>query len=124
MNDDNRLTPSHSEQLLGRIHPDILSAFPLAKIDLSQTYHSPLPPQLARWYAYVHDTGHSIMVIPSSRYHPDHDPASQLIAVPVRTALQDDLYDTPTGHLLMELDYQPAQGVPIDDDDYEYLDDE
>jgi|SRR5690606_9421193 len=112
-----------NEHLLGRIHPDILSALPLAMIDLTVSYHSPLPPQLARWYVYVHDNGHSIMVIPSSRYQPEHDPASQLIAVPVRTALLDDVFDTPTGHLLMELDHHPVKGLQIDDDDYEYLDD-
>ena len=84
------------------------------------TYPGALPWQVARWYVYVEGMGHCVMVVPAHVYHPEHEQSGYLVPVPVATALREGVYLTPTGHALMEVDYEPGAGVMIDPRDREY----
>ena len=99
------------------MHPDITDAIPLNMIDPTVRYPAALPPVLARWYAYLVDLGHCIMVIPAHAYEP-HRPADGLVPIPVSMALEPgavELLKSPTGHLLIELDYDAVTGKVTDE---------
>ena len=79
-------------------------------------YHSPLPPELHRWYAYTVDGGHSIVC--RLRGHMTDDPFSDLIPVPVQSVLRG--YTVEGGYVVVDLPYDPDLGLitPEEDDEF------
>lgn len=103
-----------------RIHRDITANLPYHMIDPTVRYPRPLPALLDRWYVYLPDEGHSIMVVPAGYYHPAA-PAENLVAIPVRTALAASYTVATTGHLVMELPLRKdGKGIAINEADREF----
>jgi hypothetical protein len=54
-----------------------------------KSYHSPLPKELAEWYCYTSDGGHSILCLLEGHFETDSGPLDQyLCPVPVKTVLR------------------------------------
>ncbi|MEV0733990.1 hypothetical protein [Polymorphospora sp. NPDC050346] len=83
-----------------------------------RTYPGELPAELAPWYAYVRDGGHSIVVIPESLY--GTGPADDMLTpVPVRTVLRLG-WQTRDGYLVVPIAYDADLGVVVPEDDEEF----
>lgn len=86
-------------------------------------YPAPLPPDLAPWYIYPNDCGHSLAVVPAAlRPAGDPTPAALidlLTPVPVRTVERLG-YTVHRGFVVCPIDYDPAQGAvyPPDEDEW------
>ena len=53
-----------------------------------EKYHSPLPPELADWYCYTTDGGHSILVLIEGEFD-EHAPGwKQLCPAPVKSVMR------------------------------------
>ena len=83
-----------------------------------KTYPSALPPDLAPWYVYPADSGHSLMAIPKS-LHGTNAPEDLLVPVPVRTVLREG-WETHDGWLVVPAHYDPDLGLVVPDDDMEF----
>lgn len=80
-----------------------------------------LPPELKEYYAYLKDSGHSIMAIPKvllSKYS-ESDLWELECAIPVKFVLSNVfyLYD---GHIIIDASYDDTFGIEIDESYYEY----
>ncbi|MFE2723935.1 hypothetical protein [Kitasatospora sp. NPDC059327] len=84
-------------------------------------YHSPLPDDLAPWYCYTHDGGHSILVaVPEPGRALSEE---ELTPAPVKAVLKAGWRtDTATGLIVSDLTYDPVLGLVTDPDDDEYAD--
>ncbi|MFD4406703.1 hypothetical protein ACFWPH_28470 [Nocardia sp. NPDC058499] len=77
-------------------------------------YHTPLPPDLAPWYLYTTNGGHSILVTLGGE--------GQEIDAPVKSVLRQGWTITDTGLVHCPLPYDPVLGLTIADGDAEYDD--
>jgi hypothetical protein len=89
----------------------------------NKRYPRPLPEELARWYVYSPDCGHSIVVIPTSEL-PTGDPApvdfmENCVPVPVRT-VQRLGYTSVGGFLVCPVEYDSVLGALPGRDDEEW----
>jgi len=81
-----------------------------------QQYPHPMPEELARWYCYLRECGHSIVVIPASRM-PAGDPTvaqleGQLVPIPPRTVLRLG-YTIVSGFIVCPILYSPDLGAVV-----------
>ena len=86
------------------------------------TYPAKLPDPLQVWYCYVPDSGHCIMTAVESLYSPGADPATFLVAAPVKAVLRD--WHSDGGFVVADLPYDASFGVMTDDTDTEFLPDD
>lgn len=82
-------------------------------------YHSSLPPELATWYCYPSDSGHSILCVLKQHYRPGEDNTGYLVPVPVKTVLRTG-YAVDNGYIVVDLPYDPKLGLvtPHEDDEF------
>lgn len=82
-------------------------------------YHSELPAELAAWYVYTSDGGHSIVAVLAATMSGAADLTRLLVPVPVRSVLRG--YELRDGYVVVDLPYDPALGLltPAEDDEYE-----
>lgn len=87
-------------------------------LDESKSYYQPLPPELAKWYCYTTDGGHSILVAVKSLYDPTKGPESFLVPAPVKTVLRG--YTRDREYIIVNLPYSHEVGliVPAGDDEF------
>lgn len=83
-----------------------------------KVYPRPLPPELAEWYAYICDGGHSICCVLKRHYKPNSDLSDQLVPVPVRAVLKG--YEIKGDYVVVDVPYSDECGVLSEDDDYEF----
>ncbi len=85
-------------------------------------YHSPLPADVAGWYCYTADGGHSIAVLLakdlSAAFEPLNSPADFLVPAPVKSVLR--AYTVVNGYVVVDLPYSPDLGLQTEDEDDEY----
>lgn len=86
-----------------------------------KSYPEPLPEDLARWYCYTRDGGHSIAVVTEQHYAPGIDPGDYLVPAPVRSVLRAGHRVSPEGLVVSELPYSSETGLmtPEGDDEHE-----
>jgi hypothetical protein len=81
-------------------------------------YPQPLPSELAPWYVYTNDGGHSIVVAVASLFTADGDPEEFLVPAPVR-AVQRAGWREQGGYLVCNLPFNEHVGLLTDSDDDE-----
>lgn len=85
-------------------------------------YPRPLPPELAQWYCYPADSGHSILCLLGSgsgeAFGPGVDTLQSLLPVPVKAVLRGYLIDR--GFVVVDLPYDSVRGLVTDPADDEY----
>lgn len=81
-------------------------------------YHSALPPELERWYAYCSDGGHCVVCVLKQDYQPGVDLTDYLVPVPVKTVLRG--YSVQEGYVVVDVGYDPRLGLlaPAGDDQF------
>lgn len=77
-----------------------------------------LLPELARWYVYPADSGHSLMAIPTSLYG-SAAPKDLLVPVPVRTVLRLG-WTIRDGWLVVPVEYDEALGLVVPEEDTQF----
>lgn len=82
-----------------------------------KAYHSPLPPELAEWYCYASDAGHSILVILTRDYKPGVDLTDALCPAPVKAVLRG--WKAEGGYVVCDLPYSSQVGLQTDPADDE-----
>jgi hypothetical protein len=87
-------------------------------LDRTKAYHTPLPPQLARWYCYPQDAGRSIVCVLKQHYRPDVGLTDYLIAVPVKTVMRG--YEQLGEYVVVDVPYDSTLGLISPPDDTEY----
>lgn len=83
------------------------------------TYPRPLPAELAPWYAYFDDAGHSIIIAVESMYDPKLDPAEYLCPASVKSVLRAG-WTRCDGLIVCDLPYSTDLGLMCPVDEYEY----
>lgn len=79
-------------------------------------YHSPLPDDLAKWYCYTIDGGHSILSIVKIHYADEMVFTDYLIPCPVKAVLEKG-YEIKNGFVIVDLPYSREIGLDIEDMD-------
>lgn len=87
-------------------------------LDKSKSYPGQLPPELAVWYCYPTDAGHSIVSVLKQHYQPDIDLTDFLIPVPVKSVLRG--YDVKEEYIVVDLPYDSTLGLITPEEDNEY----
>lgn len=81
-----------------------------------KSYHSELPPELAEWYCYTADGGHSILVLIEGAFEtPDWE---RLCPAPVKSVLGN--YRVVGDFVAAKLNYDPKRGLSVDPSDEEF----
>lgn len=87
-----------------------------------KTYHSQLPKEIADWYCYPIDSGHSILCLLACHigeaFSPGTDPTDHLIPVPVKAVLRG--YTVKDGFVVVDLPYSEEIGLEPEDSDDEF----
>jgi len=85
-----------------------------------RSYPEPLPDELAPYYCYTRDGGHSILVVIESEYKPGDDPKAYIVAAPVKTVLKYG-YEVRDGLVWAQIPYDSDDGLAVDvDNEVEY----
>jgi len=79
-------------------------------------YFTPLPDDIAPFYCYTRDGGHSILVVLESEYKPGDDPERYIVASPVKTVLKYG-YHVRDGLLWAKIPYSQDEGLILDEDE-------
>ena len=87
-------------------------------LDRTKSYPEPLPPELAQWYCYPIDAGHSIVCILKQHYHPTTDLIGHLIPVPVKSVKRG--YAIQREYIVVDLPYDSELGLQVPPEDEEY----
>ena len=87
-------------------------------LDKTKSYPRQLPPELAAWYCYPEDAGHSIVCVLKQHYQPDTDLTDRLIPVPVKSVQRG--YEVKGSYIIVDLPYDSNLGLitPPEDDEY------
>jgi hypothetical protein len=83
-------------------------------------YHRELPAELARWYAYPMDAGHSVFAAPATLIPDgarDGDLSPYLLPLPVLTVERRGWEENARGFLVVDVPYDPVLGVVVEGDD-------
>jgi hypothetical protein len=67
-------------------------------------YPTPLPPALARWYCYIPDGGHQVVIALPAYWRPDADPREFLCPAPVKAVLAAGYLER-DGYVVCDLPY-------------------
>lgn len=84
------------------------------------SYPAPLPAELALWYCYTRDGGHSIVVVLTSQVQPGEDVEGSLVPAPVKAVLRVGYEARSDGYVWCDLPYDPDLGLVTDPGDDEY----
>ena len=87
-------------------------------LDRTKSYPTPLPPELARWYCYPLDAGHSIVCLPKQFYQESADRTGYLVPVPVKTVLRG--YEQLGEYIIVDVPYDSTLGLLPPQEDTEY----
>jgi hypothetical protein len=79
-------------------------------------YHFPLPPELAEWYCYTRDGGHSILVVLAADFA-EGDLTGKLVPAPVKAVLRG--YKRRGDYIVCDLPYSEQLGLLVDSVDEE-----
>lgn len=83
-------------------------------------YHGPLPPELASWYVYVADGGHSIAVaLEEFETEPPGRIEDRILPVPVRAVLRTGWWLASDGVPVVNLPYDRNSGLITEEADEE-----
>jgi len=82
-------------------------------------YPRPLPVDLAPWYTYTVDGGHSILVLLDNDLVDTGDPLDRLVPAPVRAVLRAG-YRLEGGYVVTDLPYDVTLGLIADEGDDEF----
>ncbi len=97
---------------------DLIAKMGLADMVVpGMTYHSPLPKELERFYCYMKDGGHSVIIVLPSNPSPVEDYG---IPAPVKAVLRSGYTITDRGYVCCDLPYSRLVGLICDDDDTEF----
>lgn len=88
-------------------------------LDRAQAYPQPLPESVRRWYAYLSDAGHSIVVVPKALWGTSTNPEELLVPAPVKSVMRAGVVWV-GGWPVVDLPYDPNQGLitPEGDDEW------
>lgn len=86
-----------------------------------RVYHAQLPPELAKWYCYLNDSGHNICIILKQDYSPlltEEQLIGRLCPAPVKTVLRG--YEVHGDFIVADIEYDPRLGLlpPPGDDEF------
>ena len=84
-----------------------------------RTYPHSLPDDLAPYYCYTRDGGHSILVVVENEYRPGDSPVRFIIPAPVKMVMKSR-YHLKDGFVWAVLPYNRDDGIRVDNDDVEY----
>lgn len=88
-----------------------------------RTYPSPLPPELEKWYCYVGDAGHCILVVPLQLIK-ERNPKSvaeylnQTVPCPVKAVLRG--WHLVDGFVVVDMPYEKIFGLIVPEEDDEF----
>lgn len=95
-----------TQSIIHRILRDCLVA--------GKEYHTPLAPELARWYCYTADGGHSIVILCASMlaaaFAPGADTPTYLVPAPVKSVLRAG-YTITNDYVVVDLPYDGEVGL-------------
>jgi hypothetical protein len=97
---------------------EIISRVVGAYLVPGKTYPKPLPADLAPWYRYTKDSGHSILVCVNRLYDPAQ-PEESMVPAPVRQVLRVG-WIMRGGFPVCELPYDDNIGLLSEEDDDEF----
>lgn len=86
-----------------------------------KAYPSPLPPELADWYCYTSDGGHSILCLleeNAGAAFASHAEFENLVPAPVKAVLRG--YRIVHGYVVADLAYDPDLGLITEAEDDEF----
>jgi hypothetical protein len=87
--------------------------------NFNKKYHAPLPADLAPWYIYVVDSGHSILALIEGNFDKHSaDLVNELCPCPVKTALRQ--YEMFQGYPVVKAEYSAELGLIAPDGDEEF----
>lgn len=92
---------------------------PASMLVPGRAYPRPLPEELARWYCYTRDGGHSIAVAIKTLYQRGGDPDDFLVPAPVK-AVQRVGWTVDDGFVVADLPYDARLGLITEPGDDEY----
>lgn len=81
-----------------------------------RSYPAPLPGELAPYYCYTRDGGHSILVVIENEYKPGDEPEGYIVAAPVKTVLKYG-YEVRDGRVWSQIPYDSDDGLLVDEDE-------
>lgn len=81
-----------------------------------RSYPEPLPGELAPYYCYTRDGGHSILVVIENEYKPGDEPEGYIVAAPVKTVLKYG-YEVRDGRVWSQIPYDSDDGLLVDEDE-------
>ena len=81
-----------------------------------RSYPEPLPDDLAPFYCYTRDGGHSILVVLESEYKEGDSPEGYIVAAPVKTVLRYG-YHVRDGLVWSKIPYNSDDGLLVDEDE-------
>lgn len=112
--------PTHADQTANQAmgNPALTAAFG-AYLVAGRAYPHRLPEELASWYCYLTDSGHSIAIIPESLFNTTGNLADLLCPAPVRTVLHVGwrIHD---GFVVADIPYDSQVGLLAPEEDTEH----
>jgi hypothetical protein len=91
----------------------------IAGVVPGKQYPRPLPRDLAAWYVYTVDGGHSIAIAIAAHYAPGADPREFLVPAPVKAVLRRG-WSVQDGWIVCDLPYEQLSGLVTDPGEDEY----
>lgn len=83
-----------------------------------KSYPTPLPGDIAPWYCYTRDGGHSIVVILVGNYRDKGDLLDVLVPAPVKSVFRAG-YELRRGYVVTDLPYDPNLGLQTPEEEDE-----
>lgn len=99
------------EKILNQIVPNRIEA---------KSYHGNLSKDLASWYCYVSDAGHSILCAIKRIYNPYGNPEAFMVPVPVKTVLRVGYEKYYNRYLIVDVQYDNQVGLQVMPEDEEF----
>jgi hypothetical protein len=84
-----------------------------------KAYPQPLPAELAGWYCYLADAGHSIAIIPEDLFNGESELTDLLCPAPVWTVLRGG-WRIHEGFVVADIPYDRTLGLHVSEDESEY----
>ncbi len=85
-----------------------------------KAYHSQLPPDLAPWYCYTSDGGHSILALLEGHFGEGEDLTQSLSPVPAKTVLRGNRIHNGYIMATTRFEYSDEVGLITDPNDDEF----
>lgn len=101
--------------------PDQVIGAYVAGVVFGKRYPEPLPDEIAPWYCYTGDGGHSIAIAVKSLVRGKVDPGKCVVPAPVKSVLRAG-WTMQDGYVVCDLEYDSVVGLQIADGDDEFGD--